>query len=841
MSREIDERVVSMSFDNKKFEANVKESMSTIDKLKQALKFDNVKDSFGEVEKGFQKFDVSPVTKGVDKIKISFSALQVAGATVVSELTKDFMGLGQKISGVWTTMTNQIKNGGMSRSLNVEQATHMIEALGYKYKDVEDSISRAVNGAAYGADEAAAAASQLLASSVKTGEEMDHALRGITGVASMTGAAYGDIADIFTDAAATGKVSGMELERMATRGLNAAATLGKAMNKTEAEIRDMVRKGQIDFKTFAKVMDDTFGESAVDANSTYSGSLANMKSAFSRFGQVFSDNYIDKVKDVFNAIRESVNGIKEAVVNSGLADVINGFVSNVLKIGEKLIKAIPIDKLEKPLKGLSERLKGFLDLGMDSKWSTLNKKMKGLGVSTKQFQKALRAAAKENGINVKKMEKEDGSFVATLKRGWLTADIFTKAIDKLTGKGKKALKPMKDANKALAETRKLVNTVIRGDWGNGQERIDRMKKAGIDYASTQKLVNKTMWEGKITVDDLTDAQLKNAGYSKKQIKQLRELAKEAKKTGTPIEKLFEQMERPTGAELMVDSFKNIFGTIKDLIKTVGTAYNEMFPKKSTLTLYNIIDKFNKFTKKLKLNKTQLDQIKRAFKGVFAVADLVKEVIKGLVNGFETLIKLVSGDGNSTIEEFIAKIGDLLVKLHDWIMDNDVISNVIGIVVNVIAELIKKVKKLFDLISQNGFVQGIIESLKWFFENVATKGWPFLKDLLAVGKSKIGDVFSKIKEFLDNNPHVQKFVDKFKEFTDSLAQCETTSDKVKTALTGIIDVLKTLATEAFNAVKEGFEKIAKFLDPYIKKIKEKFENIDWGVVISLLIGVYARCI
>ena len=121
MSREIDERVVSMSFDNKKFEANVKESMSTIDKLKQALKFDNVKDSFGEVEKGFQKFDVSPVTKGVDKIKISFSALQVAGATVVSELTKDFMGLGQKISGVWTTMTNQIKNGGMSRSLNLHR------------------------------------------------------------------------------------------------------------------------------------------------------------------------------------------------------------------------------------------------------------------------------------------------------------------------------------------------------------------------------------------------------------------------------------------------------------------------------------------------------------------------------------------------------------------------------------------------------------------------------------------------------------------------------------------------------------------------------------------------
>ena len=39
MSRQVDEKVVSMKFDNKQFEANVKTSMGTIDKLKSSLNF----------------------------------------------------------------------------------------------------------------------------------------------------------------------------------------------------------------------------------------------------------------------------------------------------------------------------------------------------------------------------------------------------------------------------------------------------------------------------------------------------------------------------------------------------------------------------------------------------------------------------------------------------------------------------------------------------------------------------------------------------------------------------------------------------------------------------------
>ena len=40
MFKKVDERVVSMEFDNRNFESNVKTSVSTLDKLKKALKLD---------------------------------------------------------------------------------------------------------------------------------------------------------------------------------------------------------------------------------------------------------------------------------------------------------------------------------------------------------------------------------------------------------------------------------------------------------------------------------------------------------------------------------------------------------------------------------------------------------------------------------------------------------------------------------------------------------------------------------------------------------------------------------------------------------------------------------
>ena len=57
MSGATDTRIVEMRFDNKKFESNVKQSMSTLDKLKKKLKLDGASKGLEEVEKKSKKVE----------------------------------------------------------------------------------------------------------------------------------------------------------------------------------------------------------------------------------------------------------------------------------------------------------------------------------------------------------------------------------------------------------------------------------------------------------------------------------------------------------------------------------------------------------------------------------------------------------------------------------------------------------------------------------------------------------------------------------------------------------------------------------------------------------------
>ena len=51
MSREIDERVVSLEFDNKNFEKNVNQTMKSLDSLNDKLEFKGSEKSFKDIEK----------------------------------------------------------------------------------------------------------------------------------------------------------------------------------------------------------------------------------------------------------------------------------------------------------------------------------------------------------------------------------------------------------------------------------------------------------------------------------------------------------------------------------------------------------------------------------------------------------------------------------------------------------------------------------------------------------------------------------------------------------------------------------------------------------------------
>src|SRR5574344_554086 len=97
MSKTVDERVVSMQFDNKQFEANVQTSMSTLDKLKQKLDFKGASKGLENVNAAAKNVNMSGLSSAVETVSMKFSALQVMAVTALANITNSAINAGKRI------------------------------------------------------------------------------------------------------------------------------------------------------------------------------------------------------------------------------------------------------------------------------------------------------------------------------------------------------------------------------------------------------------------------------------------------------------------------------------------------------------------------------------------------------------------------------------------------------------------------------------------------------------------------------------------------------------------------------------------------------------------------
>ena len=331
MSNTIDSRVVEMQFDNAAFERGVKQSQQSLKNLDKTINDTTNKSFNGSI---FSKFGnaisrLLPTNQIVSAASTVSSAIgSIFSGTFSAIETATKIGIGS-LTALGASITALAVSGGMSRALNIEQAKFQLNGLGVAWENIYDDIDYAVAGTAYGLDSAAKAASQLVASGIEVGDGMKTALRGISGVAAMTNREYDEVAHIFTTVAGNGRLMGQQLTQLSSYGLNVAATLAKSEavirkfgELTEAEIRDLVSEGKIDFETFAEAMDEAFGEHAKDANNTFTGALSNMKFAIKKIGADFATPFIENMRPIFNSVRLFIN-----MVRNSLKPVVTEFAS----------------------------------------------------------------------------------------------------------------------------------------------------------------------------------------------------------------------------------------------------------------------------------------------------------------------------------------------------------------------------------------------------------------------------------------------------------------------------------------------------------------------------------
>ena len=351
MSKSVDQRIVEMKFENGKFKNDIKETINSLEKLKKETDFSGLQDSA-------KNFDLSKIKTEVKSLNLTFKDVFKLDVfkRLADGIIDTFSDAFHVIPNLWNKTLNQIKTGGWTRATNIDQATFQLKGLGIAIEDVNEQINTAVEGTAYGYDQAAKAASQLATSQVKIGDgfktisfknskvvkenvdEMERALGAISGIAAMTNSQFDDIADIFTDAAGRGKISADTFNRIAQRGLNSAGALAQSMGISEAAVKDLASKGKISFQEFADAMYETFFLHAKDANTTFEGSLSNMKAALSRLGQPFAKSIRDMMIGPFNELKETIKKVKSELEKSGLYEYFNKLTNTIGKVITSFVK-----------------------------------------------------------------------------------------------------------------------------------------------------------------------------------------------------------------------------------------------------------------------------------------------------------------------------------------------------------------------------------------------------------------------------------------------------------------------------------------------------------------------
>lgn len=140
MSREVDERVVSMQFDNKQFETNVATTMSTLDKLEAKLNFKGASKALDELDASAKNVDLSHMGNAVESIEVKFSAMSVAAIAAINRIVNKAFDAGEKL--IKSLSIDQITAGWTKYADKTTAVQTILAATGESMEYVNEQLSK---------------------------------------------------------------------------------------------------------------------------------------------------------------------------------------------------------------------------------------------------------------------------------------------------------------------------------------------------------------------------------------------------------------------------------------------------------------------------------------------------------------------------------------------------------------------------------------------------------------------------------------------------------------------------------------------------------------------------
>lgn len=799
-SNNVDNRVVNMQFNNAQFEAGVKQTIASLDSLKQALKMNTAVSGINTIQSAVNSFSLANIEESVERLSQRFSTLGIVGMTAISNLANKAV---NKVTGALGQAYNTIVTGGWGRASRSAQARFTLEGiLGKdeeglkKVNEAFESARKSVDGTAYTLDSAVSIAAKLATSGIDTGEALEGALLGLAGVAATTGANYEMLGDVWGDAASMGKATNDTLSRLEMQGLPAAKTLADAMGKTTEEIRKMASQGEISFEQFAEVMTDKFGKHAKDANSTFQGVTANIRAQLTKIGEIFSSGIIENKEfiEFLDNFRKKLGEVKTAIAK--LQDTFK----NLVTAGAKLAKNL-MDKLN--LSGLDT----FIDnvkWGMEQLTNYINS---FLGVVDEISETSVVQAAKDV------QEATSGILQVTEAQAQMAWDIWN-----------------------------------LGKYGNGAA---RMKALGDDYEYVQAYVNAL----KAANFDLEKVNIKVGDTA---VKAMEETATATEEAGQEAEEATNKFEIMAGIiegiKLFASGVSTVFNSIKMVVGKLWTAFKKVFSWTDLLETIGAFGlQFKQWAGYFEVNEERAEKFERIFQGLFSAINLVRKIFIALTSAFTNIFGPAASGVFDILLSIFATIGDGITKIDEWTEKNTLLSDGFTRVGDVISSAISTIKEFFSRLVQLPAVQKIKEALSGLASTIGDKLLVHFKEAkdavekffgkLEEGSSdKMDEVLNNINTALENmldlmsksKENIGKFFGWFDDTEATLEEAGVNVDSVSNSVTTLKKNAETLAASSSlgdfaNNLSSVFPKTGEKVAGFGKTILEWLKNLDYAKI------------
>lgn len=692
MSKEVDERVVEMRFNNALFESKVQQTMRSLAALNEKLMFKGAEKGFEKVSDSSEKVKFNALLNALDNLSQKFSAVEVIGVTALMRITNQAVDAGERlvkalsldpiisgfqeyetqINAVQTILANTSSKGTTLDQVNaaLDELNHYADLTIYNFTEMTRNIGTFT---AAGVD---------LNTSVS-------AIKGIANLAAVSGStSQQDSTAMYqlSQALASGTVKLQDWNSVVNAGMGGqvfqdalketARVHGIAIDsmiKKEGSFRETLSKGWLT----SSILTETLQKFTGDLNEETLKSIG------------YTDEQIKKIMEMGKTANDAATKVKTfsqlkdtltEALQSGWTQTWQTIIGDFEEAKELFTRFSDVfsDLINKSSEARNTVLAGGLNTG----WQQLST---ALGDSADFYSQMLEKVMLANGSISQKQIDDAGSFVKALQQGGVSAE---------------------QLQNGLKESYKQLSVL-------GALSDDALKAKKLDPAQVRSLaksfeeVNQKVADGSLDLDI----------YSKK----IGELS---------------------GREHLIESIWNVFEALEKVVEPVARAWQKIFSPITADQIYNIAKSIDEFTAKLSISDETADKIERTFSGIFAVLNVWKNMLltvsKVLGEVFNAVSPLAGGFLSIT-----ASLGDCLVEMANAVNNSKTFKTTLdGIhwIIGKVSEGMQTFAGVLTDVSNNvSVVFDPLKTLGEWFENFISFITPKLKWLA----DKIGEIFEEL--------------------------------------------------------------------------------------------------